>query len=152
MYGSLERQKQPSLFNSGSSSKKFRSIVALHAIEMFDREGKCVLSAGFFQFIIGRRSWIKINKFIHFNTFKTLSSVFDVSFLAASTAYCCCLRAWRAAKPFFGSSFTSGSTAGSLWFKFGCSSSWCSSQGTWKVVCYLSYNFLASFITFCTCE
>ena len=49
MYGGLERsQKQPTMVNS-QSSKKFRSIVALHAIEMLDDEGKCVLSAGFFQ-------------------------------------------------------------------------------------------------------
>lgn len=44
MYGSLERKKQPTMF----SQKKNRSIVALHGIEMFDQDEKCIVQAGFF--------------------------------------------------------------------------------------------------------
>ena len=46
MYGNLERNKTPSMFNN--STKKSRSIVALHAIEFFDKNDACILSAGFF--------------------------------------------------------------------------------------------------------
>ena len=46
MYGNLERNKTPSMFNN--TSKKSRSIVALHAIEFFDKNDACILSAGFF--------------------------------------------------------------------------------------------------------
>ena len=43
MFGKLDRNT-PTLMKP----KRFRSIVALHAIEMFDDQNKCVLSAGFF--------------------------------------------------------------------------------------------------------
>lgn len=44
MYGNLERKSTPSMLNN----QKHRSIVALHAIEMFDEDEECILSAGFF--------------------------------------------------------------------------------------------------------
>lgn len=42
MYGDLDRK------SSLQSSKKNRSIVALHGIEFFDRDDNCILTAGFF--------------------------------------------------------------------------------------------------------
>ena len=44
MYGTLKREKTPNMF----STKKHRSIVALHGIELFDKDEKVILSAGFF--------------------------------------------------------------------------------------------------------
>lgn len=45
MFGNLERGlTKPSTF----TAKKFRSVVALHGIELFDASDKCILAAGFF--------------------------------------------------------------------------------------------------------
>ncbi len=44
MYGDLKREKTPTMFQT----KKHRSIVALHGIELFDDKGELILQAGFF--------------------------------------------------------------------------------------------------------
>lgn len=44
MFGNLERKTKPSTV----TAKKFRSIVALHGIELFDANDKCLCAAGFF--------------------------------------------------------------------------------------------------------